>query len=336
MKYMKYKHLSIEEREKIQEYIWQKKSIRSIAKILGRSTSSITREIKKNRASNNMYAPRLANERALKKRQYRGRTLRLKSIFIRRYVIDRLKEGYSPEQIAGRLKIEYPNESISYEAIYQYIYSQAYRQGWGQMKRSYHDLRPYLKRRHKRRTAKGMRRCQRIFKPKGISIEERPKEIEKRKTLGHWEGDSVVSRKSKFGLNTLVERKTGLVFITRIKNGTAIETSNAVVKRLREIPEDFRRTLTLDNGVENFGYKEIEDKLQVSCYFAHPYSSWERGTNENTNGLIRHYFPKGTDFALIGEEAIQAVEWALNNRPRKRLGWRTPLEVFNQSVALQC
>ncbi|MCX6754221.1 MAG: helix-turn-helix domain-containing protein [Candidatus Nomurabacteria bacterium] len=121
---MKYRHLSIEEREKIQELIWQKKSIRSISEVLGRSTSSIAREIKKNKASNNMYTPRLANERALKKRKCRGRTLRLKSMFIRRYVIDHLKKGYSPEQIAGRLEFEH-HESISHEAIYQYIYSQA-------------------------------------------------------------------------------------------------------------------------------------------------------------------------------------------------------------------
>lgn len=334
---MKYKHLSICEREKIQELIWQNTSIRDIAKIIGRSPSSIGREINRNiPLSRRRYTPRLAHERALEKRKSRGRKLRLKSYFIRRYVIDHLKMRYSPEQIAGRLKMEYPNESISHEAIYQYIYNQAWREGHvGTMKPGYHDLRPYLKRRHKRRIAKGMRRCQRIFKPKGISIEERPKEVEKRKIIGHWEGDSVVSRKSKSGLNTLVERKTGLVFITKIKDGTSIETSNAVVKRLREIPEDFRRTLTLDNGVENFGYKEIEDQLQLSCYFAHPYSSWERGTNENTNGLIRYYFPKGTDFALIQEEAIQAVERALNNRPRKRLGWKTPLEAFNESVALQ-
>ena len=338
MKYMKYKHLSICEREKIQELIWQKTSIRDIAKAIGRSPSSIGREINRNiPLFRCIYTPRLAHEKALEKRKSRGRQLRLKSVFIRRYVVDHLKKGYSPEQIAGRLSLEYPNEKISHEAIYQYIYNQAWREGHGgTMKPGYHDLRVYLKRRHKRRIAKGMRRSQRIFKPKGISIEERPKEVEKRKTLGHWEGDSVVSRKSKFGLNTLVERKTGLVFITRIKNGTAVETSNAVVKRLQEVPLGFRRTLTLDNGVENFGYKEIEDQLKLSCYFAHPYSSWERGTNENTNGLIRHYFPKGTDFALIGEEAIQAVEWALNNRPRKRLGWKTPLEVFNQSVALQC
>jgi IS30 family transposase len=329
---MKYKHLSIEEREKIQELLWQKTSIRDIAKVIGRSVSSISREIKRNKPILRcIYTPRLAHERALEKRKSRGRTLRLKSYFIRRYVIDHLKEGYSPEQIAGRLTLEYKEYKISYEAIYQYIYSQT--NSYGYLKTGYHDLRIYLKRRHKRRQKKGMRKYQRIFKHKGISIEERPKEVEKRKTLGHWEGDSMVSMKSTVGLNTLVERKTGLVLISKIQNKTMEVTSNTVIKRLKDIP---CKTLTLDNGTENFGYEEIQKELQISCYFAHPYCSGERGTNENTNGLIRHYFPKGTDFALIEEEAIQAVEWALNNRPRKRLGWRTPLEAFNESVALQC
>ncbi len=331
---MKYKHLSIEEREKIQELLWQKTSIRDIAKVIGRSSSSISREIKRNKPlSFDRYTPRIANNKALAKRKCRGRKLRLKNLLIRQYVIRHLKEGYSPEQIAGRLSLEYPNEKISHEAIYQYIYSEIHRDGYGYTKPNHEDLRIYLKRRHKRRIPKGSRRCQRIFRHKGISIEERPKEVEKRKILGHWEGDSMVSMKSTVGLNTLVERKTGLVLISKIKNKTMEETSSAVVKRLRDIP---CKTLTLDNGSENFGYEDIQTKLQISCYFAHPYCSGERGTNENTNGLIRHYFPKGTDFALIEEETIQAVERALNNRPRKRLGWRTPLEVFNERVALQC
>lgn len=326
---MKYEHLSIEEREFIQAELWKKKSIRSIACSLGRSPSSIAREIKRNIPLQRRYTPRLAQEKALLKRQSRGRKLRLKSRFIRRYVIDHLKSGYSPEQIAGRIKLEH-SESISHEAIYQYIYSHVHRGGHSVMKNGYHDLRQYLKRRHKRRTKKGMRKSKRIFKLKGISIDERPKEVEKRKIVGHWEGDSVVSKKSKVGLNTLVERKTGLVFITRIQNGTAEETTRAVVSRLKEIPTTFRKTLTVDNGHENFGYAKITEAIRINCYFAHPYHSWERGTNENTNGLIRHYFPKGTDFATIREEEIQAVEKALNNRPRKRLGWKTPLEAFNE------
>lgn len=328
---MKFKHLGIEEREKLQELFWQKRSIRHIAGVLGRSPSSISREINRNIPAQRRYTPRLAEERAFLKRKERGRKLRLKSGFIRRYVVAQLKAGYSPEQISGRLSVEYPKESISHEAIYQYIYHQVHRNGWGYVKPHRRDLRKYLKRRHQRRQKKGMRKSQRIFRPKGPSIDTRPKEVEQRKTLGHWEGDSVVSRKSKVGLNTLVERKTGLVLISKIRNGAAKETTRAVINRLKRFP---RKTLTLDNGAENSGYDQVQAELNIACFFAHPYHSWERGTNENTNGLIRWYFPKGTDFATIPDIDIKAVEWALNNRPRKRLGWKTPLEAFNESVAL--
>lgn len=328
---MKFKHFNIEEREKIQELLWRKISVRAIAKKLGRSPSSVSREINKNIPLQRRYTPRLAHERAIRNRKERGRKLRLKNGFIRRYVAAQLKAGYSPEQISGRLAHDHTKESVSHEAIYQYIYHQVHRNGWGYVKPHRRDLRKYLKRRHQRRQKKGMRKSVRVFRPKGLSIDQRPKEVERRKTLGHWEGDSVVSRKSKVGLNTLVERKTGLVLISKIQNGTAKETSRAVINRLKSLP---RKTLTLDNGTENSGYDEIEQHLHISCYFAHPYHSWERGTNENTNGLIRWYFPKGTDFATIPDIEIEAVEWALNNRPRKRLGWKTPLEAFNESVAL--
>lgn len=328
---MKYKHLSINEREKIQSMLWKKRSVRDIADELNRSPSSISREIRRNNpALRQMYTPRLADARAYEKRKSRGRKLRLKNLFIRRYVVTHLKQGFSPEQIAGRLHIEHPSESLSHEAIYQYVYNQAYREGRGELKPYHHDLRIYLKRRHKRRAQKGMRTVQRIFKPKGPSIDDRPKEVEKRKVVGHWEGDSMVSRKSTVGLNTLVERKTGLVFITKIRNSTARETRKTVVGRLSILKEEFRKTLTVDNGHENFEYAEITKELNMRCFFAHPYHSWERGTNENTNGLIRWYFPKGTDFATIPDESIKAVEDALNNRPRKRLGWKTPLEAFNE------
>jgi len=327
---MKFKHFTIEEREKIQELLWQKVSIRTIARVLGRSPSSVGREIKKNIPLHYQYTPRLANERALKKRSCRGRKLRLKSWFIRRYVIDHLKAGYSPEQIAGRISFEYSKRKISHEAIYQYIYSKVHSD---HVKIGYHDLRVYLKRRHKRRERKGMRKYQRLLKHNGVSIDLRPSEVNQRKTVGHWEGDSMISRKSKIGLNTLVERKTGLVLISKIQNGTADETAQVVISRLKSFTP---KTLTTDNGTENFAYKKIQEGLQISCYFAHPYCSGERGTNENTNGLIRWYFPKGTDFATISNEAIQTVENILNNRPRKRLGWKTPLEAFNESVAIQC
>jgi IS30 family transposase len=179
-----------------------------------------------------------------------------------------------------------------------------------------------------------MRKSERIWRPKGLCIDERPKEVEERKVIGHWETDSMISRQSTFGLNTVVERKTGLVFITKIENTKAEATKNTLVQRLSTLPEEFRKTITSDNGSENFLYDLVQLELNILWFFAHAYHSWERGTNENTNGLIRWYFPKGTDFATISDEAIKAVENALNNRPRKRLGWKTPLEVFNESVAL--
>ena len=333
---MKYKHLTIEEREKIQLGLWAKKSIRLIAKEIGRPPSAVCREMKRNiKTSTNKYNPRVSHERALLKRTYRGRKLHLKTGFIRRYVVAGLRKGFSPEQISGRLTLEHPKEKISHEAIYQYIYSQVHRNGYGNMKPGYHDLRRYLKRRHKRRGQRGRRGVQRVFRPWGPSIDDRPKEIETRQTVGHWETDSVISRKSKVGLNTLVERKTGLVFITKIKNSKSLTTTEAVVERLGSLPQYTCRTVTSDNGHENFSYDRTMKELNILWFFAHPYHSWERGTNENTNGLIRWYFPKGTDFATISDESISAVETALNNRPRKRLGWRTPLEAFNQSVALR-
>lgn len=332
---MKFKHFSIEEREKIQEMFWQKASVRTIAKTLDRSPSSVSREIRRTGGLFNSYRPRCAHERALSNRKNRGRKLRLKSGFIRRYVVTKLKEGLSPEQIAGRLHEEYPNESISHEAIYQYIYAQVNKEGRGLIKQHRHDLRRYLKCRHKYRRKQGLRKPQRVLRPKGPCIDDRPKEIEKRKKIGHWETDSMISRKSTVALNTIVERKTGLVFITKIENGTAEATRNAVTNRLGALKPELRETITSDNGSENAMYDSVMTELGILWYFAHPYHSWERGTNENTNGLIRWYFPKGTDFATIPDETIKAVEDALNNRPRKRLGWKTPLEAFNESVAFK-
>jgi IS30 family transposase len=294
--------------------------------------STISREMKRNCPKRRKYTPRSAHERALFKRTKRGREDRLKNEKIRIYVKDKLKNDWSPEQISGCIKKDI-NEKISHEAIYQYVYNQIHRNGHGVIRKDGEDLRMYLKRRHKRRTHKGMRNCRKVLRGKGISIDERPSSINSRKYIGHWEGDSIVSRKSKVGLNTLVERKTGYVCITRIKDGTAKETASAVIKRLSILPSKIRKTLTLDNGSENFCHDELQQTLGIICYRCHPYSSWERGTNENTNGLIRWYLPKGTDFATISDEEISRIEYELNTRPRKRLGYKTPLQML--SVALK-
>jgi len=332
-----YQQLTIEEREKIQAGLWERRSLRGIAWGLGRDPSTIYRELYRNiKGEKRRYVPRMAQMRAVERIQTRGRRLRLKNHNIRDYVIRKLKaEDYSPEQIAGTLAIEHPAYAISPEAIYQFIYAQYHRHGYGSCLGQ--DLRIYLKRHHQVRKHK--------YSPfqveKGpiknrVFIDARPSEVAARVSCGHWEGDSMVSRQSLVGLNTLVERVTGLALITKIQNTTADETTRAVTTRLKTYPWRLRKTLTLDNGHENAGHEAIMEQLNTRVFFAHPYHSWERGTNENTNGLIRWYLPKGTDFATVSEERIREIEYKLNTRPRKRLGWKTPLQVFNQSVALEC
>lgn len=304
-----------------------------MACILGRSPSSVSREIKRHLPKEKKrYTPRVAHEQALKSRHSRGRTDRLKNPQIREYVIAHLKKRWSPEQISGKMKQDI-NEKISHETIYQYIYAQIYRDGYGYLKPGSEDLRIYLRWRRKRRHRKGMRAVQKLASKNGISIDERPIIVEKRKRIGDWEGDSVESKDHKPGINTLVDRKTGFVFITKLNAKSGQATTNAVTSRLTNIPRKYRKTLTLDNGPENRDWKPLREATGLDIYFAHPYHSWERGTNENTNGLIREYFPKKTDFSIISEEEISKVEHELNTRPRKRLNWKTPLELF--SVALQ-
>lgn len=326
---MKYQHFSVKERETIQRALWEKRSVRWIAKRLRRSPSSVSREINKNIPKlKRRYTPRLAHERALKKRKRRGRTLRLKNDRIRSYVVEHLKLRWSPEQIAGRMKRDHVGE-ISPEAVYQFVYVQIKN---GYPKKGCEDLRPYLRHKRKHRVPHGARRCQRIFKP-WIPIEERPKIVMERKRIGDWEGDTVESRDHKPGINTVLERKTGLVFITKLAGKKSADTVRALAQRFADVPIHFKRTLTLDRGSENGDAASIESAAGLAVFHAHPYSAWERGANENVNGLIRDYFPKKTDFTLVPAAHIAAAEYALNTRPRKRLGWQTPLEAW--SVALQ-
>lgn len=330
---MIYQHLTIEERELIQLRLWEKKSIRAIAKELGRPPSAVSREINRNLpAIKHRYTPRLAHERALASRKSRGRQDRLKNERVRDYVIAHLKQRWSPEQIANTIEVAI-NETISHEAIYQYIYAQIHRHGYGWVKPNCQDLRPYLRRRKKRRTPKGARRCQRCFKAKGTLINERPREVEQRVRIGDWESDTVESINHKPGINTLVERKSGLVLITKLAGKTGEATASAITNRLKKLSPTARQTITSDNGPENSNWQEIEKQLSVKTFFANPYHFWERGTNENANGLIRDYFPKKTDFTVVSEEEIRYVEKELNTRPRKRLNWKTPIEVFSVALA---
>jgi IS30 family transposase len=252
---------------------------------------------------------------------------RLKNDLIRQYVVDNLEEGWSPEQIAGRLPIDHPGQIISHEAIYQYI---------DDLQTEIRlELIQHLRRAHKKRKNKGIGRKEKKTKISNRNpIDARPKSVEDRKQYGHWEGDSLISRKSKAALHTLVERKSRLLVLSKLDRKSAAETSRMIIRRLGKLPAQGRRTLTLDNGTENAKHEKVTAKLGLKCYFARPYASWQRGTNENMNGLVRWYLPKGTDFSKIDKDHLKLIEYLINSRPRKCLGYKTPLEVAASSVAL--
>jgi IS30 family transposase len=326
------KRLSLSERVQIEVDYKQGKSTAEIARRLGKSRnkSTISREIGgRPKKGPGKYQAYQANCRAIERESHRGKRDRLKNEAIRTYTKEKLKIGWTPEQIEMRIGKELGKEySISYEAIYQYIYFQVRRGGNGKVKDGCEDLRPYLARRHTRRQKKGFRKAQKVERVKLPSIDDRPKAVEKRKEIGHFEGDTIVSRESKPRLKTLNERSCGIVLIGKTKDGTTSECNRVALERLIEFPEEYRKTLTQDRGTENFDYKLLEKDLKISCYFAHAYCSQERGSNENLNGLIRRYFPKGTDFSKVTDEEIMRVEGLLNNRPRKRYGGLTPCEVL--------
>jgi len=192
------------------------------------------------------------------------------------------------------------------------------------------QIRKYLPRRHKRRAKKGFRKAQRLERMGKLpSIEDRPKEAEGRKEIGHFEDDTMVSRQSSIRIKSINERVSGVVFLGKMNNGTSEESTRVVCEKLSAIPCSFRKTLTRDRGTENMGWEDIEKVLSLSVHFAHSYCSYERGSNENLNGLVRRFFPKKTDFAKVSDEEIRRVEYLLNTRPRKRLMFSTPYEIFN-------
>ena len=325
----KHKKLNLQERIIIEiNYCHNNKSLREIARILGngRNVSTVSNEIgNKERHGNSRYEAYVAHNKALKRRDKRKKKELLKNDLIRNYVKDKLKLGWSPEQISIRLSMDHKGESISHEAIYQYIYATHKKE----------DLRIYLTRRRTKRMMKGLRKIQKLERLQALpSIEDRPAEAEERKVIGHFEDDCIVSRESKDRLKTVSERVSGVVFIRKMFDGTILESNRTVIDCLSNVPINFRKTMTRDRGRENLGYKELEERLMISIYFAHAYASYERGSNENTNGLIRRYFPKGTDFSKISYEEIQKVEYLLNTRPRKRLGGLTPYEVFYQMTGV--
>ena len=320
-----YKQLTSNERDLIAIHRANGFSVSEIAKMLNRNKSTISRELTRNRSkSSKIYLSSQAHKKAKKRKKQAAMKEELKCHKIRNFVKNKLKEGWSPQVIAGELALSPQKLNISYESIYLYIYK----------KRP--DLVQYLARAHKKRfkrVPKSNKKNNRI--PHRISIDQRPEEINDRSQFGHWESDTVVSKQSKVALAVLIERVSKLVKIKKIKQNRANMFSKAIIRRMKGLPACARRSITYDNGSENTQHELINDQLNTDSYFCNPYHSWEKGSVENVNGLIRRFLPKKTDFAKITHKRIKEIEFLLNNRPRKCLGFKTPAQVFlEQSVAL--
>jgi len=341
MKKKTFSRISYKERVIIENrYCIDLKSKKAIARELKRPTSTVSREIaSKPRKGRSRYNADVAQRISDKKRSNQGRDGKLKhNELLRDYVVRKIEIGWSPEQIDIRLSIEFPNDEmmrISYEAIYQYIYNQHHRGGNGTLRSGCIDLRKYLPRRHTRRATKGARKAQKLERRASLpSIEDRNPVVDQRQRIGDWEDDTIVSRQSTVRIKSMSERKSGIVFFVKTKDGTAVSCDHVLQKRLSELPDEYLITLTRDRGSENMNYKSLSTELNIEIFFAHAYCSYERGHNENDNGLFRRYYPKRTDFDKLSDEEIQVVEYLINSRPRKRLGGYTPYEIFYQETGV--
>lgn len=320
-----YAHLTIDDRAVISVMKEAGRSQKEIAERLKISPSTISRELKRNAPPlrTGYYLPHKAHERYKERFSTSHQRPSLKNDMIRSYVEENLKGKWSPEQISGRLRIDHPGQRISHEAIYQYIYSE---------QPQYVKL---LARAHRKRKYRGQGKSHKTSHiPNRTPITERPEGINNRTWRGHWEADTMVSRRSSCTLVTLNERKTKTVIMDKVKENTAEAVSNAIIARMKRLPKRLRRSITYDNGHENVMHEKVNKALGMKSYFCAPYHSWEKGTVENTNGLIRRYLPKGTDFGTIKKSEIHQIENALNKRPRKCLRYKTPLEVLERQVAL--
>ena len=301
--------------------LWAKKSKKECALRLGIHPSNIGREIKLNKDIDGIYRGVSAHKKYLerrKKSKWKERKIENDSK-LRKYIVSKLKALWSPEQIAGRFKKLRGSSMVCHETIYTFIYTQR------------KDLIKYLRhqksRYRKRRGSRARMELCRAMKIK--KIQERPKEVETRERLGDWEGDTVVGKEKKQRILTYVERKSGYGMVEKLDVVTAEIIQRKTVSKFRMIPKEKRLTLTRDNGPEFGDYDDtLEEKTGMETYRATPYSSWERGTNENWNGLLRQFFPKGMLFATITQYDVERAVCALNDRPRKRLGYRTPREEF--------
>ena len=322
MKELNYTRLTFQDRVIIETLLREKRSKAYIAHALNRSRSTISREVNKFLGGpKDQYKAKFAHWYAERFRRHRSKDKISLHTKLRWYVYRGLLNRWSPEQIAGRIKTDFPKDpimTISHEAIYLHIYKQ--RQA--SLNKKLIALLPYHKHNRKKRgtPVKNYQIKDRV------SIDLRPKYIDKRKQAGHWEADLMVGPKHSSYIGTLVERKTRFTYIIKLPDKKTSTVTKQFALQLNKLHPGFRKTLTYDNGIEMANHKWLTKKTGIRVYFAHPYSAWERATNENTNGLIRRFFPKGTNFNLVSEEKLKSVQDILNNRPRKILNFKTPNE----------
>lgn len=317
-----YHRITAVEREEISRCLALKMRLASIARLLNRPPSTIAREIKNNGGTKNYRSVR-AQTRARRQAKFRRRHRKLDYPVLWDLVQTYVLLRWSPKQIAKTLVTLYPDNQamqVSHETIYRYVYVYA---------RPHLRKRvvAFLRRRHKhRRTRKEKLKTSPI--QDYISIDQRPIEVNDRKVSGHWEGDLMVGARNASAIGTLVERTTRYTIIVKLKARDAASVRTAFEEKFNSLPGSLKLSLTYDQGQEMAQHKEFTKNTNVAVYFAHPHSPWERGTNENTNGLIRDFLPKGTDFNKVPAEKLDYIANLLNERPRGVLNWATPKEAF--------
>jgi len=321
---MSYNHLTMDERNIIYRMQWQGYSNTEIAHCLGRHRSTIGRECRRNRSYEGPYDPGTAQVLANCRRRAHLRRPKTGHNRLMAYVAERLQNHWSPEQIAGRLSACAPAAlkglTISHTTIYRWIWSDPQRA---------RQFRPFLRIARKPRRkpyGKPSRQGQILGKR---SIDERPQEANERQRLGDWEGDTLVGKGRKGYLLTCVDRASRYLIARKVKTCASEPIAERLQHTIRRLPDSKRHSLTLDNGREFARPAELERRLCLKVFFAHPYHAWERGTNENTNGLLRQYLPKNSDLAVLTANQLRSCVSALNHRPRKCLGYQSPFEVFH-------
>jgi IS30 family transposase len=319
--------LTEEDRDNLAVFRAQGLGVRACARELRRGASTVSEELKRGSLASGEYVAIRAQRLSRDRKAHRQEREALKNPWLYAHVLDKLRDGWSPEQITGRLRKKNPddhNRHLSPETIYLFIYApeQVDKRLW-----------EYLPRKqHKRRKQHG-RSVHKSRIPNRVSIHDRPEEIEGRTIFGHWEGDTVEGQRSKHnGIHTEVERKSRKLLALKVAQITSRETTNAQIEIFGGLPVAARLTTTLDNGREHHLHGELTAALGLDVYFADPYSSWQRGTNENTNGLLRRYLPKRTDFTTLTQEELDDIVEEINNRPRKCLDYSTPNEIFLSEI----